>query len=100
MMEDLRANSIKDRVVECIENFKDKEMTKEELEVFVEEIKKCGLTNKKGEKDYSYLFVKKYLEEENIAKLQSKKKKIKGKQITLYKVISFLDSNLEGLSVS
>lgn len=100
MMEDLRANSIKDRVVECIENFKDKEMTKEELEVFVKEIKKCGLTNKKGEKDYSYLFVKKYLEEENIAKLQSKKKKIKGKQITLYKVISFLDSNLEGLSES
>lgn len=100
MMEDLRANSIKDRVVECIENFKDKEMTKEELEVFVEEIKKCGLTNKKGEKDYSYLFVKKYLEEENIAKLQSKKRKIKGKQITLYKVISFLDSNSEGLSES
>ena len=51
--------------------------SKEELEVFVEEIKKCGLTNKKGEKDYSYLVVKKYLEEENIAKLQSKKKKIK-----------------------
>lgn len=74
--------------------------SKEELEVFVKEIKKCGLTNKKGKKDYSYLFVKKYLEEENIARLQSKKKKIKGKQITLYKVISFLDSNLEGLSES
>lgn len=85
-MEDLRATTIKERVAECIEHFLDRELNKEELEVLVEEVKQCGLTNKKGEKDFSYLFVKKFLEEEKIGIISSKKKKIKGKQITYYVV--------------
>lgn len=32
--------------------------SKEELEVFVEEIKKCGLTNKKGEKGKDLFTIK------------------------------------------
>lgn len=89
--ENLRETSVRDKVVELLEDYRDKELDKDEAEELLENLKKIGLTNKKKEKNYTVSFLRKYLEDEGIGKLISKRKKVNGKLITVY-IISFLES--------
>lgn len=89
--ENLREVSVKEKVVELLTNYRDKEIDKDAAEELLENLKKIGLTNKKKEKNYSISFLRKYIEDEGIGKLISKRKKVNGKLITVY-AISFLDT--------
>lgn len=89
--ENLREIGVREKVIEFLEGYKDKELDKDELESILENLKKIGLTNKKGEKKYGVTSFRKYLEDERIGELISKRKKIKGKLTTIYS-ISFLDT--------
>lgn len=89
--ENLREIGVREKVVEFLEGYRDKELNKDELESILENLKKIGLTNKKGEKKYGVTSFRKYLEDERIGELISKRKKIKGKLTTVYS-ISFLDT--------
>lgn len=89
--ENLREVSIKEKVVELLTNYRGKEIDKDAAEELLENLKKIGLTNKKKEKNYSISFLRKYIEDEGIGKLISKRKKVNGKLITVY-AISFLDT--------
>jgi hypothetical protein len=89
--ENLREVSVREKIVEFLEDYKDKELDKDELESVLEKLKKIGLTNKKGEKKYGVTSFRKYLESEEIGELISKRKKIRGKLTTIYS-ISFLNT--------
>lgn len=89
--ENLREVSVKEKVVELLTNYRGKEIDKDAAEELLENLKKIGLTNKKKEKNYSISFLRKYIEDEGIGKLISKRKKVNGKLITVY-AISFLDT--------
>ena len=86
IVENLTEESTKEKVAEYFETLIGKEFSIEETKSIVQDLKKLGLTNAKQRYDYSFVFVKKYCEENNICKIISKRKKINGKQQTFYTI--------------
>ena len=88
-VEDLRANDVRAKVKEVVDKFAGVELVDGRLEEFVAEVKDAGLRNKKQNKDFSIQFVRKYIEENELGKIESKRKAIQGKKSTYYIILPF-----------
>lgn len=86
-VEDLRANDVRAKVKEVVDKFAGVELVDGRLEEFVAEVKEAGLRNKKQSKDFSIQFVRKYIEENELGKIESKQKKTNGARKTVYKIL-------------
>lgn len=87
-IEDSKEESIKEKLAELLKQYEGKFLVKEELEKITEKAKACGLKDRQGRIDFSYLFLKKYCEENNICCFNSMRKSINKKQCRGY-TISF-----------
>lgn len=79
---------INKKISELLKQYEGILLLKEEQTEIITKCKEIGLTNAKRAQDYSFPFLKKYCEENNICKFEGKKKKIQGKSFRGW-VISF-----------
>lgn len=86
-VEDLRANDVREKVKEVVDKFAGVELVDGRLEEFVAEVKDAGLRNKKQGMDFSFPFIKKYIEENELGKVEKKQKKTNGARKMIHKIL-------------
>lgn len=85
-VEDLKEEEIKNSVRAVLDEFSGVELVDLRLQEFTDKIKSTGLLDSNKSTDYSIQFIKKYIEENKLGIIETKRKTIQKKKKTIYKI--------------